>query len=80
RTNPDVKAHIFEFDKRFEKYGTDFIFYDYNQPEDFPSIYQHKFQVVVADPPYLSEECLSKVCKTMTLLANQKNAYLLLLT
>lgn len=80
RMNPDFEAYIFEFDKRFERYGTDFIFYDYNQPEDFPSTYQHKYQVVVADPPYLSEECLLKTCKTMELLANQKNSYLLLLT
>lgn len=80
KSSPEVEAQIFEFDKRFEKYGTDFIFYDYNQPEDLPSIYQHKFQVVVADPPYLSEECLVKVTKTMKLLANQKNAFFLLLT
>jgi len=80
KSNPEVEAQIFEFDKRFEKYGTDFIFYDYNQPEDLPSIYQHKFQVVVADPPYLSEECLVKVTKTMMLLAHQKNAFFLLLT
>lgn len=80
KSSPEVEAQIFEFDKRFEKYGTDFIFYDYNQPEDLPSIYQHKFQVVVADPPYLSEECLVKVTETMMLLANQKNAFFLLLT
>lgn len=80
KSSPEVEARIFEFDKRFEKYGTDFIFYDYNHPEDLPAIYRHKFQVVVADPPYLSEECLVKVSKTMMLLANENNAFFLLLT
>lgn len=80
RCSTDIQAQIFEFDKRFEKYGTDYIFYDYNQPEELPFAYQHKFEVVVADPPYLSDECLSKISKTMKLLGNQKNVFFLLLT
>ena len=44
---------LLEYDKRFEQYGSDFTFYDYNQPEELPPSLKHAFQVVVADPPYL---------------------------
>ncbi|KAL0344887.1 UNVERIFIED_CONTAM: EEF1A lysine methyltransferase 1 [Sesamum radiatum] len=50
---PEVPAQLLEYDKRFEQYGTDFTFYDYNQPEDIPSSLKHSFPIVVADPPYL---------------------------
>eukprot|EP00252_Welwitschia_mirabilis_P014067 TRINITY_DN31092_c0_g1_i1.p1 TRINITY_DN31092_c0_g1~~TRINITY_DN31092_c0_g1_i1.p1 ORF type:complete len:242 (+),score=53.82 TRINITY_DN31092_c0_g1_i1:194-919(+) len=80
RSFPHVKAKIFEYDERFSKYAEDFVFYDYNEPEVFPSSYSHQFQIVVADPPYLSEECLAKVSRTMLSLAAKDNAFLLLLT
>jgi EEF1A lysine methyltransferase 1 len=50
---PDIPAQILEFDKRFEQYGDDFIFYDYNQPEELPSALKHSYGIIVADPPYL---------------------------
>lgn len=48
-----VPAQLLEYDKRFEQYGTEFTFYDYNQPEDLPASLKHSFPIVVADPPYL---------------------------
>lgn len=50
---PGIPAQLLEFDKRFEQYGDDFTFYDYNQPDDLPSSLKHSFPIVVADPPYL---------------------------
>lgn len=44
---------LLEYDKRFEQYGSDFIFYDYNQPEELPLELKHAYGIVVADPPYL---------------------------
>lgn len=44
---------LLEYDKRFEKYGSEFTFYDYNEPEELPSSLKHACQIVVADPPYL---------------------------
>lgn len=44
---------LLEYDKRFEQYGSDFIFYDYNRPEELPSELKHAYGIVVADPPYL---------------------------
>ncbi|TXG58049.1 hypothetical protein EZV62_015878 [Acer yangbiense] len=53
KIGPDVSAQLLEFDKRFEQYGTDFTFYDYNLPEDLPLELKHTFSIIVADPPYL---------------------------
>lgn len=68
-----VAACVFEYDRRFAVYGEDFVFYDYNSPLDFPgSIAAHSFQVVVADPPYLSKECLRKTAETIKYLTRGK--------
>ena len=56
---------IFEFDKRFDAFGSYFYFYDYKDPENVPEQCIGAYQVVIADPPFLSEECLEKVSKTV---------------
>ncbi|EXC03815.1 hypothetical protein L484_012428 [Morus notabilis] len=76
----NVRLQLLEYDKRFEQYGSDFTFYDYNQPEELPLELKHAFHVVVADPPYLSKECLEKVAQTISFLARSSGSYLLLLT
>ncbi|XP_050226480.1 uncharacterized protein LOC126676342 [Mercurialis annua] len=75
-----VRVELLEYDKRFEQYGTDFTFYDYNEPLELPSQFKHSFDVVVADPPYLSKECLEKVAQTISFLAKPEKSHLLLLT
>ncbi|XP_039131082.1 EEF1A lysine methyltransferase 1 [Dioscorea cayenensis subsp. rotundata] len=80
KIEPNISVQLLEYDKRFEQYGGDFTFYDYNQPEDLPQELKHSFQVVVADPPYLSKECLEKVAQTISFLSSSKDFYLLLLT
>ncbi|KAJ4705481.1 Protein-lysine N-methyltransferase [Melia azedarach] len=80
KIGPDVSAKILEYDMRFEQYGSDFLFYDYNKPEDLPLELKHGFNVVVADPPYLSKECLEKVTQTVSFLAKPGDSKLLLLT
>lgn len=51
--NHDISVRLLEFDKRFEQYGSEFTFYDYNQPEELPLEMKHAYNIVVADPPYL---------------------------
>ncbi|KAJ7971383.1 Protein-lysine N-methyltransferase [Quillaja saponaria] len=80
RINPNVSVQLLEYDKRFEQYGSDYTFYDYNHPEDLPSELKHAYKVVVADPPYLSKECLEKVAQTISFLAQPRDSRLLLLT
>ncbi|KAK3149337.1 hypothetical protein QOZ80_3AG0216040 [Eleusine coracana subsp. coracana] len=80
KTDPGVPAQLLEYDARFEQYGGDFTFYDYNRPEELPPSLKHAYRVVVADPPYLSRECLEKVAKTVSFLAQPEGSFLLLLT
>uniref|UniRef100_A0A453LTX1 N(6)-adenine-specific DNA methyltransferase 2 n=1 Tax=Aegilops tauschii subsp. strangulata TaxID=200361 RepID=A0A453LTX1_AEGTS len=80
KSSPDVPARLLEYDERFGQYGDDFAFYDYNQPEALPPAMKHAFSIVVADPPYLSQECLEKVAKTVSFLARPEGSFLLLLT
>ncbi|XP_020266031.1 protein-lysine N-methyltransferase N6AMT2 [Asparagus officinalis] len=80
RNAPNISVQLLEYDKRFEQYGSNFTFYDYNQPEDLPLALKHAFQIVVVDPPYLSKECLEKVAQTISFLAQPQKSYLLLLT
>ncbi|MEE6472708.1 hypothetical protein FKM82_009697 [Ascaphus truei] len=64
---------LLEYDKRFSTYGEDFIFYDYNHPLNLPErLQQHSFDIVIADPPYLSEECLRKTAETIRYLTRGK--------
>lgn len=80
KIDPNIKVQLLEYDKRFEQYGSNFTFYDYNHPEELSSEFKHAYQVVVADPPYLSKECLEKVAQTISFLSHPGASYLLLLT
>lgn len=59
-----ILAKLFEFDKRFSIYGSDYVFYDYNEPMQFDKELLNSFDLVVVDPPFLSEECLTKSLET----------------
>ncbi|WVZ60560.1 hypothetical protein U9M48_010566 [Paspalum notatum var. saurae] len=80
KADPGVPAQLLEYDERFGQYGGDFTFYDYNRPEELPPSMKHAYRVVVADPPYLSQECLEKVAETVSFLAQPEGSFLLLLT
>lgn len=61
---------LFEYDRRFdEKYSGHFVFYDYNEPTNLPDKFYHFFDYVLADPPYLNVNCMSKFAETMRWLA-----------
>ncbi|GMY14358.1 EEF1A lysine methyltransferase 1 isoform X2 [Fagus crenata] len=78
--NSNIPVQLLEYDKRFEQYGSEFTFYDYNQPEELPLEMKHAYHIVIADPPYLSKECLEKVTQTISFLSQPGESYLLLLT
>lgn len=68
-----VSAAVLEYDRRFATYGEDFVYYDYNEPVSFQAgVEPQSFDIVLADPPYLSEECLSKVAQTIKHLSKGK--------
>lgn len=67
------RAVLLEYDERFFMFGDDYIYYDYKDPLKIPdSIQRLSFDLVVADPPFLSEECLTKVAQTIKLLNSPK--------
>ncbi|GAQ88433.1 N-6 adenine-specific DNA methylase [Klebsormidium nitens] len=76
---PEANVHLFEFDNRFSSFGSQFTFYDYNKPVRLPAEQKGHFQVVVADPPYLSDECIQKTAQTVEYLSCS-NASRLILT
>ena len=70
---PDCETVLLEYDRRFEVYGDEFVFYDYRKPLSLPEkLAKHSFDMVVADPPFLSEECLRKTLETVSFLARGK--------
>eukprot|EP01132_Coremiostelium_polycephalum_P001108 gene1108-1409_t len=75
----EKQIYLFEYDQRFSVYGEDFCFYDYKHPLEFPKQLIGIADYICLDPPFLSEECLEKVVKTIDSLRN-KNTKLLLLT
>ena len=47
-----------------------FEFYDYNEPLNLSELYKtDKFDLIIADPPYISEECITKTCVTIKYLS-----------
>lgn len=52
-----IEIKLFEYDKRFEIYGEDFVFYDYKNPLGFSAELENYFDLIIADPPFLSSEC-----------------------
>lgn len=69
----DPTVVLFEYDKRFDAYGEDFVFYDFNEPLSLPKhIAEHSFDLVVGDPPFLQDRCLGLFSQTMKFLAKGK--------
>lgn len=65
------ESYLFEYDRRFEQvYGDSFVYYDYQEPiSGFRQDFNHYFDVLIVDPPFLSEECLTKVAESVKFLS-----------
>jgi 16S rRNA G966 N2-methylase RsmD len=70
---------IFEFDEKFSKYGNAFVHYDYNQGDDeeYLKNFQSSFDLIILDPPFLSEECLRKSLMIVNRLKKEKSLIVL---
>ncbi|KAH9819839.1 Protein-lysine N-methyltransferase EFM5 [Teratosphaeria destructans] len=66
-TRPVVK--LLEFDKRFEILGEDFVPYDFAFPLRLSPSLKNKFDRIICDPPFLSEDCQTKTALTARYLA-----------
>ncbi|CAJ0842671.1 1913_t:CDS:10 [Entrophospora sp. SA101] len=63
------EIYLFEYDRRFDIYGKYFIDYDFNSPMKFQKSQEFKdsFDFILADPPFLNEDCLTKTMMTTKL-------------
>ncbi|XP_076392913.1 EEF1A lysine methyltransferase 1 isoform X2 [Megachile rotundata] len=62
---------LFEYDERFKVFGSDFVPYNYKYPLNIPRDMSTLFDLVIADPPFLSDECLTKTAVTIKFLAKK---------
>ena len=67
-----ISAVLLEYDKRFAVFGQDFIFYDYKNPLAVPREMSSAFDIVLADPPFLADECLTKTAVTVKFMAKNQ--------
>ncbi|WKX99703.1 hypothetical protein Q1695_014518 [Nippostrongylus brasiliensis] len=75
-----IHVSLFEYDDRFaKKFPEAFIHYDYRHPLSVPEELKGSFDIVIADPPFLADECLLKTAQTVRLLA-KPNAKIILCT
>lgn len=72
-----INIHIFEFDKRFSLYKEDYSFYDFNDPFNLDIKFKNSFDYVLADPPFLSDECWEKTAATVKWLLKPNGRILL---
>ncbi|KAJ3634863.1 hypothetical protein MTP99_007805 [Tenebrio molitor] len=59
---------LYEYDRRFAVYGEDFVHFDYKLALSVPRDKANYYDLVIADPPFLSEECLTKTAVTIKFL------------
>ncbi len=69
-TNPDVikASKCFEFDRKFDVGDGGFVFFDYNHPTNLPEELKGTFDMIVADPPYITSETWYNYSKTISYL------------
>ncbi|XP_050295807.1 EEF1A lysine methyltransferase 1 [Anthonomus grandis grandis] len=72
KTDSSAEVTLYEFDQRFAAYGSDFVLYDYKAPLNIPRDKGSYYDIVIADPPFLSEECLTKTAVTVKFLTKGK--------
>lgn len=62
--HPNGIVRLFEFDQRFAVYNEDYVQYDYKSSiidSQYLSEFTNYFDIIIADPPFLSEECIQAV-------------------
>ena len=69
----NLNFSLFEFDKRFSIFGDDYNFYDLNKPKDIDSKHHNKYDIIIADPPFLNKETIKLVAESMRLLGKKES-------
>lgn len=73
---PTQEIYLFEFDKRFKLLAGDkFVFYDYNDPLNYPQHLKGNVDRLLIDPPFLQRDCQTLFSQTVhSLLKADKSA------
>lgn len=81
-TESSVRPLLFEFDRRFAAFGDAFIFFDCGEPIESlrGCTALHGVDVILADPPYLTADCLRSYSVAVEALRAAPDAPLLLCT
>ncbi|KAJ3199181.1 EEF1A lysine methyltransferase 1, partial [Dinochytrium kinnereticum] len=69
-TSRSITPYVLEFDRRFNVYGSSFLFFDFNNAPsdlDVPGAPTHHqtFDTLIVDPPFLSDECWTKTSEAV---------------
>jgi len=66
-------VYLYEYDKRFSSLE-EFLFYDYNDPNYEESFKEFKtsYDIIIADPPFLSKECIEKISSIIKFISKPK--------
>eukprot|EP01063_Lacrimia_lanifica_P037695 TRINITY_DN7814_c0_g1_i1.p1 TRINITY_DN7814_c0_g1~~TRINITY_DN7814_c0_g1_i1.p1 ORF type:complete len:394 (+),score=196.10 TRINITY_DN7814_c0_g1_i1:50-1231(+) len=62
-----AKSKVFEYDRQWES-DAGFVFYDYKEPEQISIALFGQFDLIVIDPPFITEEVWAKYAQTTRLL------------
>ena len=65
-----IATFLKQYDKKWEA-DRGFVFYDYKQPEDVPEALKGSFDLIVVDPPFITEEVWAKYTTTIKLLLKE---------
>ncbi|KAI8953246.1 putative N6-adenine methyltransferase-domain-containing protein [Xylaria longipes] len=70
-TGPKPKAYLLEHDYRFAVFP-EFVFYDFAHPFKLPAHLKGTVDRMICDPPFLSDDCQTKMAMTLRWLARPR--------
>jgi EEF1A lysine methyltransferase 1 len=68
------KVKLLEYDTRFFAWP-EFTFYDYNEPYKLPTDLKGSFDAILLDPPFLNDDCQTKMALTVRWLAKSWSSH-----
>ncbi|CAM9426418.1 unnamed protein product [Chrysoparadoxa australica] len=74
-TSTRAKCKVMDLDSKWEN-DKGFVLYDFNHPESLPKELHGTFQMVVIDPPFITEEVWQKYTEAARLLLREGGAIL----
>ncbi|TGJ78129.1 hypothetical protein E0Z10_g10634 [Xylaria hypoxylon] len=72
-TGPKPKTYLLEHDHRFAVFP-EFVFYDFAHPFKLPAHLKGVVDSMICDPPFLSDDCQTKMAMTLRWLAHTTKA------